>query len=138
MFLEIKFLGGPINPTYYNCLVNISYSVFSLNRPTGPIPSLSLNVRQSSVCVCHCWKPAYRWTGDFGLKSVSIILTYLWTFLDLLFLWFFCALKCFRVFYITVQCSKSNIDWIIIQKVSNCKQKIKFQYIYYLQNCFIS
>ena len=40
---------------------------FSMNRPTGPIQSLSRNVRQSCVCgcLCHRGNTASGWTGDF-------------------------------------------------------------------------
>ena len=37
------------------------YFKFSLNWPSGPIQSLSWNVRQLCVCVCHGGKPTFRW-----------------------------------------------------------------------------
>ena len=43
--------------------------------------SVAMSVSRVCVCVCHRRKPASRWTGDFWLKNVLLILAYFWTFL---------------------------------------------------------
>ena len=78
---------------------------FSLNQPTGPIQSLSCVVCVY-LCLCHHRNPASQWTGHFWLKSISLTLTYLYTFSCLFqFQWFFKSWNFFWEVFVSLQIS---------------------------------
>ena len=78
---DFCFVISKTKVLYFRHFGNLRIDNFHWISPLGRFSLwVEMSVSRVCVCVCHHGNPASRWTGDFGSKNVSLILSYLLTF----------------------------------------------------------